>query len=393
MTLSELLHGRTLVSASAWDADCLRSEPDEDALEGFGLVMSALRLSVTHLRKMLFAAAQVVGDGATMGLLSAEMDEFSEAVRPTSFARVEPIQGLPLPTVNVIPSVAYLAPLLPNEGLSERAIAALEEAADAFEGVMKRQRPAGRLYRDDEIATTAFGWHRLRSARIAQASLDREVKLFASEDAALLGLSRRASAWILVGEAAALLGGWLTPGPSRDATLLLASSLRSAWWLWLEDDDRAMAALRTVLEQVCRLRAWRLKPAKAATMEGRATPRDWIEACGWRRLGPLNRALGEFSHVSARSDWSAARDLLTRIQTDSDPEYAPLTARRAAAELVTEFVAFEVLEQMADVAEGTRSAIATIFAEVGVLDDDWETRIDERLAHVWNHRSSRPADA
>jgi hypothetical protein len=85
--------------------------------------------------------------------------------------------------------------------------------------------------------------------------------------------------------------------------------------------------------------------------------------------------------------------LLTRIQTDSDPEYAPLTARRAAAELVTEFVAFEVLEQMADVAEGTRSAIATIFAEVGVLDDDWETRIDERLAHVWNHRSSRPADA
>jgi hypothetical protein len=63
------------------------------------------------------------------------------------------------------------------------------------------------------------------------------------------------------------------------AAAVVSSSLRSAYWLWLEDDDRAMATLRCTLEQTARLRTWHLKPAKAATLE--PTP-QLRQGTGWR---------------------------------------------------------------------------------------------------------------
>jgi hypothetical protein len=64
-----------------------------------------------------------------------------------------------------------------------------------------------------------------------------------------------------------------------------------------------MPCVRGVLEQACRARAHRVKPARAARVEdmgAAAGPARWLEAAGWRRLAVLGRALGEFAHVSFR---------------------------------------------------------------------------------------------
>jgi hypothetical protein len=372
---------------SAWDATCLVSDLDDDVVPGIRLVLGALRLSVVHMRKLLLVVALDVGEKSTARLLEADMDDFSEAEEQVEGATSVHYHALPMPSDSIIPPLEYLEPLLPNEGLSKHALSALENAAEAFEGVMKGQRPAGRLYRDDEIATAAFGWHRYRSALVAQESLNREVRELGVEHDPL-ALAWRASIWIFVGEAAALLGLWMPDGGRRDAALLTASSLRSSWWLWLEDDDRAMAALRTVLEQVCRLRVWRLKPEKAKILEERSTPRDWIENSGWRRLGPLNKALGEFAHLNARSNWEEARGVLTKLQGNSDPKSAPFTARRAAAELVTQLVASEVREQVRERSTTVADALGALFAEVGATPTEEKKYLNERFDYIWAFRKS-----
>jgi hypothetical protein len=70
---------------------------------------------------------------------------------------------------------------------------------------------------------------------------------------------------------AAMLAVWLREGNTvplaADAFAVCASALRSALWLWLEDDDRAMGCLRCVIEQLARARTWRVKPERAAKIE------------------------------------------------------------------------------------------------------------------------------
>lgn len=387
MTLSELLHGRQFPAVSAWDATCLATDPDDDVVPGIELVVGALRLSIFHMRKLLLVTAVDVGATGTARLLEEEMDDFSEAKDQKEGAPVTHGHALPMPSDSIVPPLSFLAPLLPNEGLSKRAFMSLENASEAFEGVVQGERPAGRLYRDDEIATAAFGWHRYRSAVVAQESLTREARELGDLHNPL-SLAWRANVWVFVGEAAALLGLWMPEGGRRDAALMTASSLRSSWWLWLEDDDRAMAVLRVVLEQVCRLRVWRLKPDKAKKLEEHSTPRDWIENSGWRRLGPLNKALGEFAHLNSRSNWEHARDILTKIQRDSDPRTAPFTARRAAAELVTQLGASEVREQMRQYSPAVADAVANLFAEVGATPGEEEKYLNERLDYIWAFRQS-----
>lgn len=385
MTLSEVLHGRHFAELSEWDANCMADEPSAQTEAAIDLIVAALKLGIVHMRMFLRVAAEDRGAKRVSLLLAELMDDFSTADEDSEEKKSS--RALPMPPESVIPPISLLAPLLPNEGLSYRSFRQLRETAAAYEGVMAGLRPAGRLYRDDEIATIAFGWHRHRSAVAAQASLDRE-QLEQGSLYSPLTLAWRANVWVFVGESAAILGLWLPEGHRRDAALLTATTLRTSWWLWLEDDDRAMAALRTVLEQVCRLRVWRLKPEKATKLEVRSTPRDWIESSGWRRLGPLNKALGEFAHVNARSNWNDARELLTKIQKDQNPDSAPFTARRAALELVTELVAIEIREQIAVHSPSVSASLGQLFAEVGATPGEEERYLQERLDHIWQYRTS-----
>ena len=127
--------------------------------------------------------------------------------------------------------------------------------------------------------------------------------------------------YIAIGEAAFLAAGWAS-GQEADALRTAAAALHSAWWLWLEDTDDAMTCVRGVLEQTCRARAHRVKPARAARIEdmgAAASPARWLETAGRKRLAVLGRALGEFAHISFRARWSGARDALAALQADDIP--------------------------------------------------------------------------
>jgi hypothetical protein len=154
-----------------------------------------------------------------------------------------------------------------------------------------------------------------------------------------------------------------------------------------------MAVLRTVLEQTARMRVWRLKPTKAFKLETHSTPRDWLEAAGWKRLASLNSALGDFAHVTARSDWETARIVLTEIQDAPAPEEAPFTARRSALELVTSLLAIEASEQSQSLRPKLYEPLRELFYEVGAFPRNEARFVDERLQAIHDYRArSRQPD-
>jgi hypothetical protein len=154
--------------------------------------------------------------------------------------------------------------------------------------------------------------------------------------------------------------------------------------VWLEDDDRAMAALRCTLEQAARIAATLKNPRRAGRMENRPTlPSRWLEAAGWKRLKVLNDALGEYSHAQKKVDPVGPRLLLSALQMDSDenPD-AVFTARRHTLDLVSEFAARSTI----DVLRTISSKIAD--SSIDMLDSDGpfdltEARKERVLNHAW----------
>lgn len=146
----------------------------------------------------------------------------------------------------------------------------------------------------------------------------------------------------------ALLLGAEVASYGGDALRTAGMALNSAWRLWLDDDDLSIACIRAVFEQTARARAHRLKPPKATKMEERKqTPRRWLEAAGYNRLGPVGRALGEFSHYTMGSQRSDARRLLVEAQIDP-PHEPEKTARGHLLQQAAYFLATEIAERLKD---------------------------------------------
>ncbi|MCW2525222.1 MAG: hypothetical protein JWM76_82, partial [Pseudonocardiales bacterium] len=292
------------------------------------------------------------------------------------------------------PGQETMMPLTPNEGLSQGALASVQRSTDLYSAVLKGEYPAGRRYRDDEIAALSFVWHRSRYINGALRAM-RVEKEMVGDDFDDENLTSRWTYAMVVTETASMSARWFTNDFMRDAGFAMGAGLRSAWWLWLVDDDRAMSILRVVLEQCARLRTWRLKPAKAQRLEDRGsatTPRDWIEAAGWKRLTALNRALGEFAHAMPRSDWSGARELLSLLQDDPDldPEKAIYTARGTALNLLTEIVADEIVETVRPLSSVVAETFTAAFAHIGI---ELPLNAEARFDHIWGHRASAPVGA
>jgi hypothetical protein len=135
--------------------------------------------------------------------------------------------------------------------------------------------------------------------------------------------------FIAIAQAARLAARW---GSARDADAMrmAAAALDSAWTLWLEDTNQAMACVRAVLEHTAAARCWRLRPDSAQQLADRqAPPSRWIERAGWKRLSVLNQALGEFAHLAVRTEWGQARNtLLGHHGADGEPD-PELVARGA----------------------------------------------------------------
>lgn len=428
--LSEIMHGRYLQGAVAWDSVELHDNAGwtEEYWQAVAIVRDTVRLCFRQLSITAARFAEEAGDHAAASLLLARMDSYStpggeegrksmERARKAQWRRlnnVGPEVEVPpdalLPESTMIdpirsssamrydgltrPPQETMIPLTPNEGLSQGALASVQEKTDLYSRVLNGEFPAGRRYRDDEIASLSFVWHRSRYINVALQSLRAERDMV-GDDFDPQNLSGRWTYAMTVTEAASMAARWYPTEHMRDAGFAMGAGLRSAWWLWLEDDDRAMTILRAVLEQCARLRTWRLKPTKAQRLEDRGaltTPRDWIEAAGWKRLTALNRALGEFAHAMPRSDWSGARELLAQLQDDPnlDPDKTIVTARGAALNLVTEMVADEIAATVRPQSGVVADAFTAAFAKIGIeLPLDAEARFN----HIWTHRSTTSVGA
>jgi hypothetical protein len=398
--LSELMHGRELVAAIEWDTDALvQGNAHPDVPVALGVVADSITLCLRQVRIATATLAQERSDKAAVGLLRSSLDTFSgDQDMPPGSDKLSATGGArrhsqsPEAAKFSSPPLMSMAPLLPKEGLRADVVEQLDEGSEVYLAVvLGGRRPAGRLYRDDELATLGFVWHRARSAHGALESLKRERQL-RGDDFDINALTHRGHVWVLLTEMVSLVARWQSTPEVTSATAALASSLRSAYWLWLEDDNRSMAVLRCALEQLARIRTWRTKPAKAAVLEGReqTRPRDWLEGAGWRRLTPLNTALGEFAHVKASSRWGGARELLARLHDDggNDPDQAILVARGASIDLVAELAAAEMLAILRQDAPLIAATFAELLVRVGMASADDRSAVEHRFDRIWAQRTA-----
>jgi hypothetical protein len=198
-------------------------------------------------------------------------------------------------------------------------------------------------------------------------------------------LYARDTRYIVVGELAALVGRWIAGSPGQ-ALIVASSALRSAFAMWLEDDNRSMIAVRTMLECVAQARTWRLKPDKAARLEARgllASPRDWLVAAGWRRLGVFNAALGELSHTTPRSRYGGALGVLAAVQAPEAVTVDPInTGRGEALDQTVFLLTIEALEWLKTLDE----PLAVLVQKALKLPADPEADVEAWLARSWANR-------
>ncbi len=316
--LSELLHGRGRLMPLVWlDIADVTDLPSSEHVQMLETIGDALTVSLSHIRTCLATAAYEKG---------------FEVLAQTIHRMI-----LVAPARSWLPDLrAFLWPLLPMfirqpgvEGPLGATTTAHRRAISAMQAGREPAEPS------ELWPVLSFGAHRFRALLSAQHALESEREMLGDqfEEQGVEDVHTEA---VLAGEMAAVLARWLRQDPEKrspaDAFAVCASGLRSAQWLWLEDDDRAMGCLRSVIEQVACARTWRLRPERALKIEANpsSTPRDWIEGAGWRRLNLLNRALGEFAHGSTKTNWSAARDALVAIQDTEDVEEAQYTGRTHA---------------------------------------------------------------
>lgn len=361
-SMSNLLHARgPWVGVVRWEAGQLLDGPPPPSLGDCAASLSdVLMLNLRQIRLCLATLAQEQG-----------RSHLPQKIFTSSFERAYGGgRG---------PKFPSLIPLLPEAGLQPAIVAGLVAAAQAHADVMRGRRPAGRLYRDDEFAHLHFYERRARAARWAIKAFEMEKERIGDLD--FNHLASRNFRYLVAAEMAGLMSVWLQGSPAGDAAAACSSALRSAYWLWLEDDDRTLGALRVLLEQCARLRAWTEKPERAEKLEGLSstTPKDWMNAAGWRRLSALNKALGEFSHAHANVRMDGAREILQKIQEgDLDPDHSLHLARGSALDALAILLLAESITSTSKISPVIGASFLEIVDDV-LMDKDHLARSKESL--------------
>ncbi|MCF7553780.1 hypothetical protein [Pseudonocardia sp. WMMC193] len=281
-----------------------------------------------------------------------------------------------------------LWPFMPETALRADKVEMLRHAFEAIEQVWQGRRPAGRLFYDDEIAVLFFQHRRYASAMLAQRAFEIEAEMTGPLDYSML--EARSTRQIFSAEILGLLGLWHPSSEVRSAAVVAGSGLRSAQWLWLEDDDRAMGVLRDVLESLARIRAHLRKPEAAVRLEARGastSPRDWLKLAGWKRLQPLNYALGDLSHLQPSSHWGGSRDLLVALMPPgTDPKLAPYRGRGATLEAIVSLAGHTAIEAVDGLSPGLGVVMRELAEKVGLFDKQREAAVEDWLDRAWDHR-------
>ncbi|MEE2041738.1 hypothetical protein Q8791_31405, partial [Nocardiopsis sp. CT-R113] len=243
--------------------------------------------------------------------------------------------------------VAALWPLTYETSQDPQVLASYGHSSELLQSISQGNRPYGRLFRDDEMVDIFFTERRFRAMLWARAGFEEERKLFGKEFNPG-SLADKQFRIIIASEFSSLVSHWAEIEEVRNAAAAAASSLRSAYWLWLDDDDRAMGMLRIVTEQSARIRTWNQKPEKAASLEAnkKTTPKDWIDKSGLKRISSFNSALGEMAHSREGAQWMKAREVLSSMQPSlSTPE--PLkTARGFSLDTSAMILSSEVMNYL-----------------------------------------------
>ena len=380
-TLSEIMHARECEDVTTWESEDLLAPHQLPARWPVPLkaVSDAITLSLVQIGALSAVLSARKGDrsgAARLANYRAWPHRFSRrdhAAEAREFWQLNRGSGqinswTPRPKDAVTPVLVGLMPLTTLEGLAPQRLAYLDRQRWTYLSIKDGFRPAGRLYRDDEMATLVFDAHRFSAAKSALEGLRAEgMKIGDGFDPSKL--DRRGTTYILVSELAALTSTW-SKGTVSEALKLIGSSLRSAYWLWLEDDDRAMACLRCTLEQSARLAATIKNPRRAESIEkSRSIPSRWLQAAGWKRLSPLNEALGKYAHAQEKVDPLGPRLLLSALQIDGLTNLdAIYTARGHALDLVTEFASHSIIDALGQISTVLASSARDLLEGDGPLD-------------------------
>lgn len=368
--MSELMHGRGRLTELVWWESVEFEEPLSVELRHLDALTDALVLSVHRIALGLATAASQIGDLET-------------ATRLRTTAIVGPASA------QLRPLVPYLRPLEMPLVASEQNMIEFAMAGGHYDrGVQQSLDGVPPDFPAEGAPALAFAERRGRAFMLARAALQHERERFGESvnDASLMRVSIEA---IFAVEMAALLARWLcdrgdTSAPTSFA--LCSSALRSATWLWLEDDERSMGCLRALIEHIARLRTLRTKPSAAAKLDARpeTTPRDWIEACGWRRLGILLRALGEYAHGAEPAHWDGAAGALVALNRNPDRTLAEQTGRTNA---LIDLIAMLDGECAAWLGLVDAAVAAAFWQIIRLTPDQVERGIEARLQHAWLNRA------
>lgn len=364
--LSELLHGRgDYLAVGRWESvDIMKG----DVPSAIGDLARTLGPIVAQLRSVVFGQAVEMGMDVAARLL---------ANWPTTTAFKPPV-NFPISAM----STAGLWPLLHNHVMEDFTLvevvappsARLCASRDGF------VREGKGIFTAAELPGLVLADHRYRAWHKAARAFEAE----SLETGALFDpdvIAFRAQQLVLTAEAASLTSLWSEPNPGADALWVAGSAIRSAFFLWLEDDDRALACVRAALEAIARARAWRVKPERAGAMPSNAISRNWFELAGWRRLRLLNRSLGELSHSMPTSRWTGARAALVEAIPSHEDGQPEAIARGAAVRSAVALLGLETVEWLRLQSASLADALSVIFVSdqgiVNVSEEQW-------LNQVWS---------
>jgi hypothetical protein len=240
-----------------------------------------------------------------------------------------------------------------------------------------------------EVAKLAFLAHRYTRFRTAEKSHLADLESMAA-DLVVPHMSQK-NAYILTAELAVLCA---KENRSRHgisvAAMLISSTLRSGYWLWLEDDDRAMGILRWTLHHTARLKTWSINAELARQLESgsRTSHRDWILAAGWQDLLNLDRALFEFAHANPDSRTDAAATLRDDPSTGNS---GPVHARRTRQEVLNRVTALAASEIIRIIAAQQSMSIAQAMQEM-LRRQGLDTRCDLQTEDDSRHATQPNVD-
>ncbi|ORA10957.1 hypothetical protein BST14_19555 [Mycobacterium arosiense ATCC BAA-1401 = DSM 45069] len=204
-------------------------------------------------------------------------------------------------------------------------------------------------YTHQQLAELAFAAHRCARFLITETAHTQDLELSHGRLKIQQHLTPR-SPQILTAEFAALCAHWNQSRPEiAAAATQISSTLLSGYWLWLEEDDRAMGILRCTLHQAARLRTWHLHPDAAQALQSTTstTPRRWMDIAGWSQYRSLDRALFEFAHANRESRLDAAGILLDDHQDHPESPLSQRIARQTVLDRVTALAAAETTRAVA----------------------------------------------